>query len=62
MLTGDLKNLEFLDLKLIIDSNNKIRTNAYTKPTNSFTYVLPSTSYNKKNINNVTSGIALCLV
>lgn len=35
MLTGDLKNLEFLDIKLIIDSNNKIRTNAYTKPTNS---------------------------
>ena len=31
------------------------------KPTNSFTYVLPSTCYPKKNINNVPKGIALRL-
>ena len=33
----------------------------FVKPTNSFTYVLPSTCYPKKNINNVPKGIALRL-
>ena len=33
----------------------------FANPTNSFTYVLPSTCHPKKNINNVTKGIALRL-
>ena len=33
----------------------------YAKPTNSFTYVLPSTCYPKKSINKVPKGIALRL-
>ena len=33
----------------------------YSKPTNSFTYVLPSTCYPMKNINKVPQGIALRL-
>ena len=33
----------------------------YSKPTNSFTYVLPSTCYPYKNIRNVPKGIALRL-
>ena len=51
MQIGDSEGLEFLDLKLTIDSSNKIETNFYGKPINSFMYVLPSISYNKKNIN-----------
>ena len=41
--------LEFLDMDV------------FAKLTDSFTYVLPSTCYPKKNINNVTKGIALRL-
>ena len=33
----------------------------YLKPTNSFTYVIPSTCYPRKNIENVPVGVALCL-
>ena len=33
----------------------------YAKPTNSFTYVLPSTCYPLKSINKVPKGIALIL-
>ena len=33
----------------------------FSKPTNSFTYVLPSTCYPSNNINNVPGGIALRL-
>ena len=36
--------LEFLDLKLKM-VNGKISVDVFSKPTNSFTYVLPSTSY-----------------
>ena len=53
--------LEFLDLSLHIDEYNKIYLNVFAKPANSFTYVLPSTCYLKKNINNVHKGIALRL-
>ena len=53
--------LEFLDLSLRINDQNKISVDVYAKPTNSFTYVLPSTCYPKKNINNVPKGIALRL-
>ena len=50
--------LEFLDLSLHIDEHNKICVDVSVKPTNSFTYVLPSTCYAKKNVNNVPKGIA----
>ena len=53
--------LEFFDLSLYIDKHYKICVDVFAKPTNSFTYVLPSTSNPKKNINNVPKGIALRL-
>ena len=53
--------LEFLDLSLHINEHNKICVDVYAKPTNSFTYVLPSTCYPKKSINKVPKGIALRL-
>ena len=53
--------LEFLDLSLHIYEHKKICVDVFAKPTNSFTYVLPSTCYPKKNINNVPKGIALRL-
>ena len=37
--------LEFLDLILYLDERNKICVDVFAKPTNSFTYVLPSTCY-----------------
>ena len=52
---------EFLDLSLHINEHNKICVDVYAKPTNSFTYVLPSTCYPKKSINKVPKGIALRL-
>ena len=52
--------LEFLDLKLKI-VEGKIRVDVYAKPTNSFSYALPSTCYPKHNICNITRGIALRL-
>ena len=51
---------EFLDLKLKFQ-NGKISVDVYSKPTNSFTYVMPSTCYPRKNINNVPRDIALRL-
>ena len=53
--------LEFLDLSLHIDEHNKICMDVFANSTDSFTYVLPSTCYPKKNINNVPKGIALRL-
>ena len=53
--------LEFLDLSLHINEHNKICVDVYAKPTNSFTYVLPSTCYPKKSINKVPKGIVLRL-
>ena len=53
--------LEFLDLNLHINEHNKICVDVYAKPTNSFTYVLPSTCYPKKCIKKVPKGIALRL-
>ena len=52
--------LEFLDLKLKM-VNGKISVDVFSKPTNSFTYVLPSTCYPNRNIRNVPKGIALRL-
>ena len=51
--------LDFLDLSLHINEDNKICVDVYVKPTNSFTYVLASTCYPKKSINKVPKGIAL---
>ena len=53
--------LEFLGLTLHIDEQKKICVDVFAKPTDSFTYVLPSTCYPKKNIKNVPKGIALRL-
>ena len=52
--------LEFLDLKLKM-VNGEISVDDFSKPTNSFTYVLPSTCYPNRNIKNVPKGIALRL-
>ena len=41
--------------------NGKISVDVFSKPTNSFTYVLPSTCYPNRNIRNVPKGIALRL-
>ena len=58
MQVADDEGLEFLDLKLKM-INGKISVDVFSKPTNSFTYVLPSTCYPKRNIKNVPKGIAL---
>ena len=42
MQIGDSENLQFLDIKLRIDYDNKIITDVYAKSTNSSTYVSPS--------------------
>ena len=60
MQIADDNSLEFLDLKLKLEGG-KISVDVYSKPTNSFTYVLPSTCYPKRSINNVPRGIALRL-
>ena len=49
--------LEFLDLHR--HEQNKICVDVFAKPTHSFTYVLPSTCYRQKNMNNVPKGTAL---
>ena len=53
--------LEFLDLRLHINENNKIGVDVYAKPTKRFTYVLSSTCDPKKSIDKVPKGIALRL-
>ena len=60
-ITNNNSVLEFLDLRLHINEDNKICVDVYAKPTNSFTYVLPSTCYSKKTINKVSKGITLRL-
>ena len=60
MQIADDNGLEFLDLKLKIQ-NGKISVDVYSKPTNSFTYVMPSTCNPRKNINNVPRDTALRL-
>ena len=55
-----VNGLEFLELKIKY-LNDKLSVDVYSKPTNSFTYVLPSTCYPIKNINEVPEGIALRL-
>ena len=53
--------LEFLDLSLHIDEHSKICGDVLATPTNGFAYLLPSISYHKKNINNVSKSIPLRL-
>ena len=60
MQIADDNGLEFLDLKLKLEGG-KISVDVYSKPTNSFTYVLPNTCYPKRSINNIPRGIALRL-
>ena len=54
------KGLEFLDLRIKC-VNGKLSVDVFAKPTNSFTYIKPSTCYPCKSINNVPHGIALRL-
>ena len=60
MSVANASALEFFDLH--INEQNKICVDVYVKPTNSFTYVLPSTCYPKRNINNISKIIALRLI
>ena len=60
MQVADEYRLEFLDLKLKI-VERKINVDVYSKPTNSYTYLLPSTCYPYKNIQNVSKCITLRL-
>ena len=54
--------LEFLDLKLTFDKEYKrISVDIFAKATNSFTYVLSSTYFPKKSIENVPKGVGLRL-
>ena len=59
-IADDVNGLEILDLKITCH-NGKLSVDVYSKPANSFTFVMPSTSYPMKNINNVPQGIALRL-
>ena len=56
----DEDGIEFLDLKLKL-RNNKIAVDGFAKPTNSFTYVLPTNCYPRNSTNNIPRGIALHL-
>ena len=60
MQVQDEDGIEFLDLKLKL-RNNKIAVDGLAKPTNSFTYVLPTNCYPRKSISNLPRGIALRL-
>ena len=60
MQAAEHDGLEFLDLKLKM-VNGKISVDVFSKPTNSFTYVLPSTCYPKRNIKHIPKDIALRL-
>ena len=55
-------SLEFLDLKLKFDIETKhISADVFSKTTDSFTYVLPSTCFPKSSIENIPRGVALRL-
>ena len=60
MQVQDEDGIEFLDVKLKLE-NSKIAVDAFAKPNNSFTYVLPSSCYPRKSLNNIPRGIALRL-
>ena len=52
------KCLEFLKLRIKC-VEDRLSVDVFAKPTNSFTYVKPSTCYPLKNINNVPRGLLL---
>ena len=56
-ISNELVLEEFLELHR--HEQNKIFVDVFAKPMNSFTYVLPSNCYHKKNMNNVPKGTAL---
>ena len=60
MQAAEDNGLRFLDLKLKM-VNVKIVVDVFRKPTNTFTYVLPSTCYRNRNIKNIPKGITLRL-
>ena len=60
MQVQDEDGIEILDLKLKFE-NNKIAVDVFAKPTNSFTYVLLTSCYPRKSLNNMPHGIALHL-
>ena len=60
MQVQDENGIEFLHLKLKLE-NGKIGVDVFAKPINSFTYVLPTSCYPRKSLNNVPCGIALRL-
>ena len=53
--------LEFLVLGLKLKVCNKIKSDVYLKPNNSFTYVYTKTCYPYRNIKEIPEGIALRL-
>ena len=57
-IANEVNGLDSLNLKIKC-LNDKLLVDVYSKPTNSFTYVLPSTCYPMKNINKVPQGTAL---
>ena len=57
---GEYEGLDFLNLKLKT-TNGKISAEVFSKPTNSFTYVLPFIYYRKTKIKNVSKRIDLRL-
>ena len=59
-IADEVNGLEFLELKIKC-FNGKRSVDVYSKPTNIFTYVLPSTCYPVKSTNKVPQGIALRL-
>ena len=60
MQVQDEDRIEFLDLKLKLQ-NSKIAVDVFANPTNSFTYLLPTTFYFRKNLKNIPHGMALRL-
>ena len=59
MQIADKNGFESLDLQLKMNENSKRTDDVFSKPTNSFTYVMPGTCYQSSNINNVAREIAL---
>ena len=54
--------LGFLDLTLSFNATSKqILVDVFSKPTNSFTYVMPSTCLLRRNIEKTSEGVALRL-
>ena len=59
-ISGGRNGLEFLDLKVKY-LNGNLSVDIYSKPTNNFTYLMPSMCYPTRNIDKVPHGIVLGL-